>query len=402
MGIINEVFGKDVFKEMVEDMGYDTEKSETEKKPKIGEYLKEPKFKDVIYEPETEELVKAVLEKLKEGERINLLFYGTQGTGKSFSAKMLSAETNKPLVYITGSQGKNRIIETITNLKPNCLVLVDEIHNLRESVAEVIYPAIQDGEVYLEGNRIEVDAVFVGTTTEPQELPKPLRDRFNEVEMSELEKDKLSELLKRKGVESNVVEYLLNHTTNMRQLNNLLNLLKIFGGYTFENMKKLFRIKGIDIHTGLSKWQKKYLDVLKNMPKSKASLRTICLHLKKSKDYLMEEVEPELIKKNYILITSRGRELNPEFAESGYEQLKEAERKMENEGNYEIDSKKMAIDYLNDNSHIKRKFGNRYFELVNFVAELYNRGIEPDTIDLESCGTDIDFNEYFENEYQDY
>jgi len=69
------------------------------------------------------------------------------------SSKMIACETQKPFVYITGSLGRRKIIEMLTHLKPNALILIDEIHNLSERVSEIIYPAIEYNELYLNGNR---------------------------------------------------------------------------------------------------------------------------------------------------------------------------------------------------------------------------------------------------------
>lgn len=60
------------------------------------------------------------------------------------------------------------------------LVLLDEIHSAPNKFQEMLLPAIEDG--YLQnaaGKAISVEGItFVGATTEPQKLIKPLIDRF--------------------------------------------------------------------------------------------------------------------------------------------------------------------------------------------------------------------------------
>jgi Holliday junction resolvasome RuvABC ATP-dependent DNA helicase subunit len=355
-----------------------------------GETLTKPVFEDVIFEDNVKDAVKLIIENSKKMPT-NILLWGSAGTGKTTTGKMLAVELDRPFVYLNGQMSQKKVLEIICNLKPNSLVLFDEIHNMPDRVAEIMYPAIQDGEIGLDGRVIKLDNImFVATTTEPQMLPKPLKDRFKQVELEELGKDKLKILLNKQGVQDKVIEYLLNHTTNIRIINNLLEMVLLYGDYTEENLIKVFRLKKINLYNGLSDLQTKYLDILKKQTKP-TSLRALCLMLSKSEDYLKLEVEGELIKKELIIVTSRGREINPVMKES-LENIKEPPK-------FDIDSRQVAIDYLNNNPQIKNKFGSRYLELVNWLAEKIDNGISPDTIDIYSFGNDIDIEQSFDNNY---
>ncbi len=357
---------------------------------KYGEELTKPCFEDVVYEDNVKQAVRLVIENAKQMP-INILLWGGAGTGKTTTAKMFAVELNRPFVYLNGQMSVKKITEIMTNLKPNALVLFDEIHNMPDRVAEVMYPAIQDGEFGIDGKVVKLENImFIGTTTEPQMLPKPLKDRFKQVELEELSKDKLQVLLEKQGVGKKVIEYLLNHTTNIRIINNLLEMMMLYGDYSEENLIKVFRLKKINLYNGLSDLQNKYLEILKKQLKP-ISLRALCLMLGKSEDYLKLEVEGELIKKELIIVTSRGREINPVMKES-LDNIKEPKK-------FDIDSRQIAIDYLNENSHIKTKFANRYFELVNFIAEKIESGISPDQIDLFSFGNDVNIQDSFESNY---
>jgi Holliday junction resolvasome RuvABC ATP-dependent DNA helicase subunit len=366
---------------------------EEEKEKKIyGEMLSSPHFGDVIYEDNVAEAVKLVLTQAK-NKPFNLLLYGGAGTGKTFSGKMLSVELNRPFVYLNGQMSVKKITEILTSLKDNSLVLFDEIHNIPERVAEVVYPAIQDGEFGVNGKTIQLDNImFVGTTTEPERLPRPLRDRFKQIELEELGKDKLFRLLELRGIEKEAIELLLNYSTNIRVINNLLELAKLYGEAKKETLTKVFRLKKINIFSGLSDMQEKYLAILKKSSKP-VSLRALCLMLQRGEEYLKFEVETELIRKQLIIVTSKGREINPEFSCS-LESLGKAKAPK-----FEADSRQIAIDYLNENSHIKSKFGSRYLELVNWLAEKIDSGIMPDQIDVFSFGNDVAIEESFDTNY---
>lgn len=400
----NELFGKGNELKNPELNPYDypdviwfsDENSKPEKKEEgIGEIIKKPKLEDMVYPENIGEIIKLLIKKTKK-KNINLLFYGGQGTGKSSTGKMLAVETNRPFVYLNGAMNKNKIIEILTNLKPNSLVLIDEIHSWNTKNSEIIYPAIQDNELVIDGKSYELDCMFIATTTEPQEIPKPLRDRFQEIELEELDTELLKEVLKKKGCPDEVCDYLLNFTTNMRVLENVLEMMDLYGDYNMKNLRKVFKLKRIDINKGLSEIQEKYLEYLKRQ--KKAGARIIGLHLKKSENYLKYEVEPDLIRKGLIVTTSRGREINPELADGTIEYM--VGDKDVKEKRYEEDERETAIRFLNENPHIKKKFGSKYFELVNFLAEKIAEGIEPDEIDVESFGEDKDFNDSYDDNYK--
>jgi Holliday junction resolvasome RuvABC ATP-dependent DNA helicase subunit len=168
-----------------------------------------------------------MLEKAKT-ERINLLFYGQQGTGKTTTAKMFAVELNKPFVYLNGTMSKEKIMEVLLNSKRNSLILIDEIHSWRESIAELIYPAIQDNELIINGKIKKIDYMFIGTTTEPEKLPKPLLDRFKQVELEELEGEQLRKLMLIKGCQEKAIDLILNYSNNFRIIQNIIDLIKLY------------------------------------------------------------------------------------------------------------------------------------------------------------------------------
>jgi len=372
----------------------DFEDFEEEEDEKIGEILQYPKISDMIYKENIKEIMNLIIKKARK-KRINLLLYGQQGTGKTTSAKMIACETNRPFIYINGNMTKKRIIDILLKAKENSIILVDEIHNISESIGEVIYPAIQDNEVYLDGKKIELELMFIATTTEPQELAKPLRDRFKEIELEELEKEQLKQVLKNKGCNDKVSDYLLNFTTNIRIINNLLEMINLYGDYTEENLIKVFRLKRINLYSGLSDIQEEYLKVVKRL--KKVGCRIISLFLRKSEDYIKYEIEPDLIKKGYIIITSRGREISPDKIDVDFN-FKEIEVE---DKKFKQDEREIAIRFLNEHQEIKQKFSKNYLELVNWLAEKIASGIMPDEIDVESWGNDKEFEDSFQDNYLD-
>jgi Holliday junction resolvasome RuvABC ATP-dependent DNA helicase subunit len=372
-----------------------TDNLDEKKKELIGEFVCGPSFEEMVYEDNVKEAMRLILDKLKT-EKMNILLFGSAGTGKTQTAKMIAKETNKPFIYLTGSNSTQKIKEMLLNAKDNAIVLIDEIHNLPEKVAEIIYPAIQDNEIYSNGEKIKLNLMFIGTTTEPEKLPKPLLNRFKLIEFEELGIEKMREVLLKKGLIDEVINPLLNFTNNFRIINNVLDMMKLYGDFTELNLRKVFRLKKIDIYTGLSEYQEKYLEMLKNSEKP-IGLRQIGLRLRKSEDYIKYEIEPDLIRKSMIFISSKGRELEPAMKQYGYEQLKKESEK--HHAKFTQEDRKIAIEWLKDKKGITEKLGKRYLEVVNFVAEQIANGLIPDEVDLESFGTDVSIKESFENNY---
>ena len=371
---------------------------EEEKKEQIGEILSSPQISEVVFSEKQKEFMDIVLTKIKEGENHNLLFSGFAGTGKTYSSKMIACETGKPFVYLTGSMGAKKIVHMLLNLKKDAIVLIDEIHNIPEKVAEIIYPAIEYGEIYLEGERKLVDCMFIGTTTEPESLPKPLMDRFMRIEFDEPNEEMVVEILKKMEIKDELIGMIINFTMNIRVIKKIIKYLELYGKKNKENLGKVFKMMGINVYTGLSDDQEKYVRYLKEH--IKASLRALSLVLRRGEGYIRNEIETELVRKDMIVITSRGRELSPTMKAENYHNLEELE-KVSDKGTkkFEQSSREIAITYLNDNPVIKKKFGKRYFELISFIAEHLEEGICPDEIDFESFGTDVSVEESFKNNY---
>jgi hypothetical protein len=119
----------------------------------------------------------------------------------------------------------------------------------------------------------------------------------------------------------------------------------------------------------------------------------ICLFLRKSEDYIKLEVENELIRKEMIIITSKGREINPDNRFTHQNMVKNTDKKIT-----ETD-KNLAIAWLRDRKQITEKLGKRYLELVNQIAEIIAKGDLPDNYDFGSFSDDIPVKESIKNNY---
>jgi Holliday junction resolvasome RuvABC ATP-dependent DNA helicase subunit len=274
----------------------------------IGEILVKPHFNDVVYSDKQKEFMKLVLDKIKGGEQINLLFSGYAGTGKTYSSQMIACETNKPYIYISGNQSKNKILEILNNAN-NSVVCIDEIHGMRDNVAELIYPLIEYGELYIDSVKKNLNSIFICTTTEPEKLPKPLQDRLMRIEFDEPDEKMTKQILKKMGLNDKCITHLINYTLNIRILKKLIKYMDLYGERDLKNLIKVFNMMKINWKSGLSEEQENYINYLKKV--KKASVRNLSLVLRRSENYIKLDIEPDLIRKELIMITSKGRELQP-------------------------------------------------------------------------------------------
>ena len=122
----------------------------------------------------------------------HLLFSGPPGLGKTSLAAIVSAEMGASFRSTSGPalDRPGDLAAVITNLEHGDVLFIDEIHRLPRQVEEVLYPAMEDGQLDIvvgkgpAARSIKIDLpafTLIGATTRVGRVAPPLRDRFGYV-----------------------------------------------------------------------------------------------------------------------------------------------------------------------------------------------------------------------------
>jgi len=268
------------------------------------------------------------------GEALDhVLFHGPPGLGKTTLSHIIANEMGVNMRVTSGPviDKPGELAGLLTNLEPNDVLFIDEIHRLSPVVEEYLYSAMEDYKIDImidtgpNARSVQISLnpfTLVGATTRSGLLTAPLRSRFGiTLRLEYYEASILAQIIKRAASilkiainEKAALEIARRSRGTPRIANLLLRRVRDFaqikgnGVVDYEITQIALTALNVDQH-GLDEMDNKILStIIEKFRGGPVGINTIATAVGEDPGTIEEVYEPFLIQEGYLMRTPRGRE----------------------------------------------------------------------------------------------
>lgn len=273
----------------------------------------------------------------KRGEPLpHILFDGPPGLGKTTFATVLHNELGVELNITSGAalDKKMDVMPYLTNAPEGSILFIDEIHRLPSAVEEFIYPVMEDFRVdVVLGEGMSARTInlplkkftIIGATTRSGMLSGPLRERFGIHEHLEFyDTEDLATIITTNAAKLRatiVPEAAWELAARSRGTPRIANarlrwvrdysLARADGHISLSVSRDALDMQEVDAE-GLDRQDRRYLETLiRVFNGGPTGVEALSATMSVAVDTLKDEVEPYLLRREYVVRTPRGRQATP-------------------------------------------------------------------------------------------